>query len=182
MKKWFFRLLLPSWLYEMSVQMNTDPTRLTAHPFWQVRCRRFLPTSDECCCHHWELVDGDGVFFRCDTQEEHEITNYLWDNHQSWCEEWVEDEDEETPYNSVEEVFRDRFTYNEWIDLPEGISKVFMQEVEEVVSTHLTKADAEWFIKRKQHDYPKLYTYVESAYWSPQLRKLQDWIKSLTQE
>jgi hypothetical protein len=41
---------------------------------------------------------------------------------------------------------------------------------------------AEQFIERKQHDYPKLYTYAESAYWSPQLRELQDWIKSLTQE
>ena len=54
------------------------------------------------------------------------------------------------------------------------------EETEEIVTTHLTEADANWFIQRKQHDYPKLYTYVESAYWSPQLRELEDWIKQLT--
>lgn len=68
----------------------------------------------------------------------------------------------------------------DWQDLPDDIKKFHMQEIEEVVSTHLTQHEAEWFIKRKQHDYPKLYTYVESAYWSPQLRELQDWVKSLT--
>ncbi|MCH8553253.1 MAG: hypothetical protein LAT62_15045 [Natronospirillum sp.] len=64
-------------------------------------------------------------------------------------------------------------------DLPDGMSVFPVQEVEEVISTHLTQSDAEWFIRRKQHDYPPLYTYVESACWAPQLRQLQGWLTFL---
>ena len=46
----------------------------------------------------------------------------------------------------------------------------------------LTEEDANWFIKRKQHDYPKLYTYVESLCFCPQMIELRGWIKSLSQE
>ena len=66
------------------------------------------------------------------------------------------------------------------METPPDVKKLYMQEIEEVVSTHLTEHDANWFISRKQHDYPPLYTYVVSAYWSPQLRELQDWIIGLT--
>ena len=78
--------------------------------------------------------------------------------------------------------FLESFDIEIYDELPKGVNKLFVQETEEIVTTHLTEADALWFIKRKQHDYPKLYTYVESAYWSPQLKQLQDWIISLTNQ
>ena len=79
------------------------------------------------------------------------------------------------------EIFAESFDYD-FDDLPKGVNRCFVQEAEEIVTTHLTEFGALKFIKRKQHDYPKLYTYVESAYWSPQLRELQDWIIGLTND
>lgn len=155
---------LPSFLIEMSKQMNEQPNRSTSHPFWQVRCKRYLPTEQGYNDHHWVLCDDDGEFFRSDGDEDlHEV---MLDRFPEFCEE-------------LEEGF------SEWFDpdiddLPDCVRKIYVQETEEIVTTHLTESDALWFIKRKQHDYPPLYTYVESAYWSPQLRELQDWIKSLT--
>jgi hypothetical protein len=67
-------------------------------------------------------------------------------------------------------------------ELPDGLLLVRVQEIEEVVSTHMTEADAIAFIARRRNDYPALYTYVESSYWAPQLRQLQDWIIGLTKE
>jgi hypothetical protein len=58
--------------------------------------------------------------------------------------------------------------------------KIHLQETEEVVKTCLTEADANWFIQRKQHDYPKLYTYAESMCFCPQMIELRNWIMSLT--
>ncbi|MDB4326374.1 ead/Ea22-like family protein, partial [bacterium] len=49
-----------------------------------------------------------------------------------------------------------------------------------VVKACLTEADANWFIKRKQHDYGKLYTYVYSMCYCPQMIELREWIISLT--
>lgn len=88
---------VPEFLLEMSKQMREQDSRLTAHPIWQVRCKRYASTQ-------------------------------------------------------------------------EGINEAGYEIIEEVVSTHMTEADAIAFIARKGHDYPTLYTYVESAYWAPQLR------------
>lgn len=40
------------------------------------------------------------------------------------------------------------------------------------VGVFLTHQEADWFIKRKQHDYGKLRVYVKSLYWAPQHKKL----------
>lgn len=161
---------IPDFLIEMSQQMNTDPNRSTPHPYWQVRCKRWLPAPEGYSSDHYVLVDDDGEFFNSRTGDCENTA--LLERHPCFAGEWIKENERD-------------FVPNFNIDtdeLPEGVTKIWLQEVEEVVSTHLTQHDAEWFINRKQHDYPQLYTYVESAYWSPQLKQLQDWIKSLTQD
>lgn len=180
---------IPEFLLEMSKQMNEQPNRCTSHPFWQVRCKRYLVTEEGYNESHWEICDiedGTTLYHSEKDDSYQDLFNYLIENQQSWLKEWASDyglmdieQIDEDCIDDLSDAFESYFD-PEWQDMPETLKKFHMQEIEEVVTTHLTQADAEWFIKRKKHDYPKLYTYVESAYWSPQLRELQDWIKSLT--
>lgn len=158
---------IPDFILEMSEQMKKQPNRATAHPYWQVRCKRFEVTEEGYNDHHWVLVDEDGEFFRSDRDC---VCEALRERHPEWC-------------RSIEDTTGEAFDETLDIDfgeLPDGVNKVFVQEVEQVVTTHLTEHDAKGFIERCQHNYPPLYTYVESAYWSPQIRQLQDWIIALT--
>ncbi|KXJ45845.1 hypothetical protein [Marinobacter sp. Hex_13] len=168
------RVAVPDFLLEMSKQMREQPNRMTSHPFWQVRCNRYLPTLEGCSEHHTEICGDDGVVYRSD-RPLCELHEYLIENHEEWCQQWAEENHDDDWKEAIECHFD-----LDCDDLPEELRRVPVQEIEEVVSTHLTQAGAEQFITRKQHDYPKLFTYVESAYWSPQLRELQDWIISLT--
>lgn len=161
---------IPDFLLEMSKQMSEQPNRSTAHPFWQVRCKRYIITEAGYNEHHWELINEEfDVIYRSDSNED--SNTILLERYPEFCSRWVK-------LNG--DYFLDEFDID-YDGLPEGVTKIYLQEIEEIVSTHLTEHDANWFIKRKQHDYPKLYTYVESAYWSPQLKQLQDWIISLTE-
>jgi len=167
---------IPEFLIEMSKQMNSDPSRCTAHPFWQVRCKRYLPTEQGYNESHIEVYGYEGLVYRS-IEPLSELVDYLLDNHEEFCKSWaIEEHDEESDYSEVMYNYFDL----DCDRLPEELKKICVQEVEEIVTTHLTQSASLAFIKRKQHDYPKLYTHVESAYWSPQLRELQDWIKSLT--
>ena len=166
---------VPEFLLEMSRQMREQPTRATAHPFWQVRCKRYLPTEQGYNESHYEVCGDEGPVYSSNTPISG-LAEYLLEHHNEWCRAWASEnhEDDEDYTDAV----------SSWIDpeseLPAELTLVYVQEIEEIITTHLTQAGAEAFIKRKQHDYPKLYTYVESAYWSPQLRELQDWIIGLT--
>lgn len=173
---------IPDFLIEMSKQMNEQPSSGTAHPFWQVRYKHYIPTECGYNAHHWELSDGEGVAYRSDKQSSVDAANYLRENYHHWFYEKLTDIIDDEFFEdgmTDEENFAACFDYD-YEDLPDGVNRVFVQEVEEIASTHLTEHEAKWFIKRKQHDYPPLYTYVASAYWSPQLRELQDWIIGLT--
>lgn len=161
---------IPEFILEMSKQMTEQPNRSTSHPYWQVRCKKYVVTAEGYNEHHWVLVDEDGEFFRSDIQTDEEMRELFWERHEEFCEEFIA---------SREESF-DSFDI-EYDDLPNNVTKVYVQEVEEVVSTHFTEHDAKWFINRTQHNHSPLYTYVESAYWSPQIKQLQDWIISLTE-
>lgn len=164
---------IPAFLLEMSKQMREQDNRCTAHPFWQVRCKRYMPTEEGYSDVGYELMADDGdVVYRSYRAEEDELECLLLEDYREHFDPMLGDEE------SAEDAV---IGFDPTIDeLPDGLRIVFVQEVEEVVSTHLTEADAKWFIRRKQHDYPPLYTYVASAYWAPQLRELQDWIISLT--
>ncbi len=174
------KIEIPDFLKELSVQMNEDPRRATGNQFWQVRCKRFYVTEKGYNEHHFELIGEEGSFYRSDADEGGEAAQCLWDNHNDYCRAYC-DEHTVCDDDSLEEWFVVTYEITKEAHyLPDGVSVVFMQEIEDVVWTGLTESAALYFIKRKQHDYPKLYTYVESAYWSPQFRLLQDWIKSLT--
>lgn len=186
---------IPAFLLEMSKQMNEQPSRCTAHPFWQVRCKRYLVTEEGYNESHWEICDtDDGItLYHSEKDDSYkDLFKHIFEHEAEWLVDWigyecdkevefVADEIDEALFDELYDLFEDKFD-PDYVDLPDSIKKFHMQEIEQVVTTHMTQADAEWFIKRKQHDYPKLYTYVESAYWSPQLRELQDWIKSLSDD
>ena len=183
---------IPAFLVEMSKQMNSDPSRFTSHPFWQVRCKRYLVTEGGYNESHWEIIDEEGAtLYHSENDESYkDLFEHLFKYEAGWLVNWfnyecdrevecVAGEIDDDLFGELYDEFEDKFD-PDYMNLPDEIKKLHMQEVEQVVTTHMTQADAEWFIKRKQHDYPKLYTYVESAYWSPQFKELQDWIKSLT--
>lgn len=164
---------IPDFLLEMSKQMREQDNRCTAHPVCQVRCKRYMPTEEGCSDVGYELVTDDGdVVYRSYRAEEDELETLLLEDYREHFE----------PVQGDEEFAEDAVIGFDPAsdDLPDGLRIVFVQQVEEVVSTHLTESDAKWFIRRKQHDYPPLYTYVASAYWAPQLRELRAWIISLT--
>ena len=178
---------LPEFILELAKQVNEQPNRGTSHPFYQVRCKRYVITASGYNENHWELFDEDLGNTIYSSNESHDNDGYIddmLDNYPHWCDDWVKNKIDDGDLDDDAE-FADHFDaedLDQYSDLPEGVSIHYMQEIEEVVSTHLTLSDAEWFIKRKQHDYPKLYTYAESAYWSPQIKQLQDWLKSLCNE
>jgi hypothetical protein len=174
------KIEIPQFILDLSKQLNEQPSRATAHPFYQVRCKRPYVTQEGYDSKYFEIYDEDSAVFSSNWKErgckENEFAEYLVENHHDWlCDTF--DEIEVIDVDFVIE----NFDFEECDNLPDGLTKLWIQEVEEVVSTHLTLDAAEQFIKRKQHDYPKLYTYAESAYWCPQLRQLQDWLKSLSE-
>ena len=162
---------IPNFLIEMSKQLNEQDNRCTADPIWVVCHDDWLTCADD---------SGDECI-ECGTEDHAEIFEHLKEYHEDWC--WgvikAADEDEDD-LDEIENHFDldDIYCQNE---LPEGveIEKLAMQKVVHKVKYCLTEADANAFIKRKQHDYKKLYTYVESMYHCPQMIALRDWIKQL---
>lgn len=187
---------IPAFLLEMSQQMHQQSNRCTAEPIWQVRCKHYLPTEEDYYEHHWEIVDTDGgtALYRSDESDmKQALAEWLAENDHQWCSNWVFDNDIETNNPDLthihgpafDEVFIQAFiddfdVESDHDQLPDPLKKFHLQETEEVIKTCLTEADARAFIARKQHDYPKLYTYVESMVFCPQMIQLRHWIMSLT--
>jgi len=178
---------IPDFLLEMSKQINTQDNRITADPVWQVRCKRTRPTASE--------YSDRFVIFDHEQQEEvadsgsdeninFQISDYLCledEDMPAWLDAWICAEGGEFDSQADKrEYFLDNYDH-----VRDGIASewdvVWIEEYEDVVKgAFLTEADANWFIKRKQHDYPKLYTYVESMCFCPQMIELRKWIMELT--
>ncbi|MCE0495741.1 ead/Ea22-like family protein [Vibrio salinus] len=179
---------IPYFLMEMSKQMRKQNNRGTAAPIWQVRCKDYVATEEGINEHHIEIMDMNGqCVYRSDMDASFEsFASYLLSNHKSWCDEWCDLYDVVNDSGKYEKrAFINSFLayFNPCIDeLPVDLSLIHCQEIEKVISTHLTEEDANWFIRRKQHHHPKLYTHVESAYWSPQMKELRKWIMSLAEK
>ncbi|KAA1217106.1 hypothetical protein AWJ09_04390 [Vibrio cholerae] len=188
---------IPDFLIEMSKQMHEQNNRITADPIWQVRYKKYLVTEQGYNESHWEIAateEGCTLYHSQNDSDYQELILYLIDNHPDWMREWAEEyADMEIELDDgemmLEELELDRLTdaFNssfdpDWHDLPDGVKKFHMQEIEVVVKTCLTEADANAFIQRKQHDYPKLYTYVESMVYCQQMIELRNWILSLTEK
>ena len=177
---------IPEFLLEMSKQLNTQDNRITAEPIFEVRCKRYLVTEQGYNESHWELHGRDsegwptystkGGFDNSDAHDE------FYDANEGWCDQWLVEND----FNPCLEDFIEHFDFeyqkNSYEDWPNDYNVVHMQEVEETVKSCLTEADANDFIVRKQHDYPKLYTYAQSMVFCPQMIELRQWIMGLTHE
>lgn len=170
---------IPDFLLEMSKQMNEQPTRCTAEPIWQVRCNRYLATEEGVNEHHFEIIDEEGSTLYSSLDDDcNNLAEYLRDYEEEFVDYFMGDKDGESLDEALlDEIMNGWFDFNE---LPSNLRKVHLQEVEEVIKTCLTEYDANCFIKRKQHDYPKLYTYVDSMVFCPQMIELRNWIMSLT--
>lgn len=178
---------IPDFLIEMSKQMNTQDNRITADPMWQVRCKRTRVTADT----HSDMFDiYDSNHSECiarsslDAPINEQILEHYPEAFEeaTWISEWSDEWGMAEPESTLEEKAQDFIdNFNDYEnDLPEGVEQYWIEEYEDVVTSHLTEADAKAFIKRKQHDYPPLYTYVTSMYFCPQMKELRNWIMSLT--
>jgi hypothetical protein len=175
---------VPAFLTEMSKQMHQQNNRITAEPIWQVRCKRYLVTEQDYNEHHWEIFNDnhDYPVHRSHIDSDYRnLAENLHEDNEEWCREWcLENDIEFGDEGDFVANFSMQYDPDGFIDLPDGYKRLWLQETEEVVKTCLTEADANWFIQRKQHDYPKLYTYVESMCFCPQMIELRNWIMSLT--
>jgi len=168
---------IPGFLLEMSKQINTQDNRITADPLWMVCYDKEYPTSED-YGDHYEWVDCNNEYHviyksNSDDDETDEMRSYLVDHNGNWVEQYLDNHGEE----DLNECFS--MSYND-DELPSGIEKIWLNKKQEVVKACLTEADAKWFIKRKQHDYAPLYTYVFSMCYCPQMIELRKWIMSLT--
>lgn len=179
---------LPDFLLEMSKQMNNENNRYTADPVWQVRCKRTRPTA-EAFSDIFEIIDHEGEYCLVATNKENDnineqIVDYLDCDAEDLpiiFESWVDANSNGDSLSGEDKIqyFLENFDYSH--DKLEGFEVLWVEEYEDIVQgAFLTEQDANWFINRKQHDYPKLYTYVESLYFCPQMKELRAWIKSLT--
>ncbi len=177
---------IPDFLLEMSDQINTQENRCTADPIWQVRCKRWRVTAEgySDVFHIFNHFDGDVVADSShDSPINEQISSHIFNScgNNEWVCSWslaYGNGEESMSEQDLIDDFNESFDakYNE---LPENVDLHWMEEYEDIVKTCLTEADANWFIKRKQHDYPKLYTYVESMCYCPQMIELRNWIKQL---
>jgi hypothetical protein len=165
---------IPEFIHEMAKRLNEQDSRCTSHPFFQTRCKRYVVTEQGYNDHHYEICGDDGVLFRSHVDE---LEDFISSEEYSEYWEKVITNEELSDLSEISLDVED-FIFEEFLD-GYDLNLIYVQEVDEIVSTHMTEADANRFIARKQHDYPKLYTYAASAYFSQDLRQLQDWIKTL---
>ena len=158
---------IPNFLIEMSKQLNEQGNRVTAEPIFQVRCDRYITCAED-REDYWSIVDTGNEYseiYRSDKCDTDYFFSYMRENYAEWVDEWESNEEDEfNPDNfDVEDSH---------LDLPDGydqLERISMQKIHEVVKSCLTEFDAQSFIDRKQHDYPKLYIYVESMVFCHQL-------------
>ena len=173
---------IPEFLTEMSEQMNTEDVRCTAEPIWMVCYDKWLTCAEDRGDKTILLLCDNGEYLECDDDDCTPIFDYLKEYHPIWSMKTVNDIDEDSI--DVDDLNDYLDPDDLWIDLPDDVTieKLCMQKERTIVKACLTEEDARYFIKRKQHDYAKLYTYVESMNHCPQMIELREWIKSLTHE
>lgn len=179
------KIIVPEFLLEMSKQMHEQHNRCTAEPIWQVRCKRVRPT-DRSYSDTFHVIDRDNdcslVADSLLGDINQQIIDYLEldnDDLPICLETWVDNRCENISSGQDKiDYFIENFDSD--YDELEGFETVWVEEYEDIIKCCLTESDAEWFIARKQHDYPKLYTYVESMVFCPQMIELRNWILSLT--
>lgn len=155
--------LIPQEILDIAKRMDADDPSGLLHTFWQVRVKKSFPAPDF-YTDKWVLFDEDGEVF--ESWKVGDFNEFLCEkyeiDHLDWDGDCVED------------------LKNKHENIPEYLNKIHYQEIEIVEATHLTKISAERFIEKKQPFYTnKLYIHQESAYWSPDLKAVQDFLKEL---
>lgn len=172
---------IPEFLIEMSKQMNTQDNRITADPIWMV-CYDKAHITAEGYEDYIEYATNDGDYSTIYSTEDGTLADEdfakreLIENYPEWCKMLMQS----LGVESMDEVdVIDEITSGE---RPNDVSEYHMCRRQEIVKACLTEASANAFIARKQHDYPKLYTYVFSMCYCHQMIELRNWILSLTKE
>jgi hypothetical protein len=181
---------IPDFLNKMSKQLNSQNNRMTADPLFEVRYKSYLITEQGYSESHFEILndDGDCLYHSDRSDDFSELALYAIENNYDWCKEWIEDscsdecflDDGEVNQEVFIDVFLSDFAHDGSIDLPDGLRVIYLQEIEVTVNSHFTEDGANEFIARKQHDYPKLYTYAISLCYCWDMIELRSWIKGLT--
>lgn len=161
---------LDEWL-QFVADLRTSQTEFnagTANPIFHVQEEKkvygFDPEySDKSC---W--IDGeDGTEFKSaqyyfdelDAEDNHELNSLAIEEHSELFSDLREDDQcdvlEKFSENKELHLYKTSFK-TEWFD----------------VGVFLTRQEADWFIKRKQHDYGKLRVFVKSLYMAPQFKGL----------
>lgn len=170
---------IPAFLLEMSKEINTQDNCMTSEPIITVCHDERLTTAEGYQEDGSKWCGEDGVI--CDGGDIEGLLDHLRDNYESWYESYCDnndiDQDDDDSFDQAMGYFDPEIE-----DLPEDVSAWFYQNTRKTVKYCLTRSDAETFINRQQHNYPKLYTYVESMHSCPQMIVLRNWIKSLSEQ
>ena len=174
---------IPEFLIEMSKQLNTQDNRITAEPIFNVQYTKWLTCADDRGDKTVVFISDGGEYTEFEMDDISGFCKYFSEYHSEWLAEVLKNEDGD--FQCLEEEIGDLNEIN-WVsfDWPESVDveKIDLQKTTEVVKSCLTESDAQWFIQRKQHDYPKLEIYVESMVFCPQMIELRKWIMGLTKE
>lgn len=172
---------IPDFLLEMSKQMHEQDNRITADPIWMVCYDDYLPTKEDYADKTQLIYGRDDPYIVIDDTENcsHDgeaIANFIEEYDIDYAGVLKEfDMENISELREREVIYRFDLEY-----LPEPFEVIHLMKRQTIVKACLTEADANWFIKRKQHDYAKLYTYVFSMHYCPQMIELRNWILSLT--
>lgn len=173
---------IPKFLLEISDQMNNEDNRCTADPIWMVCHDNWLTCAEGRGDKVVLLLQDDDYYLECDDADHTEIFEYLKERYPDWCMQFIAEYDDEE--DNIDELSSYLDLSDAFIKLPSDITieTLEMQKEMKIINAHLTEKGAKQFIARKQHDYPRLYTYVYSMYFCSQMKELRGWIKSLTKE
>ena len=175
---------IPKFLIEMSEQMNNEDNRCTADPIWMVYHDNWLTCADDRGDKEILLLQDGDHHMECDDGDHIEISKYLIEHYNDWCLDYIKSSCEEADgvdiIDELESYLNLEGYYLYSLPADVTIEKLCMQKEMKVINSHLTLEGANQFIARKQHDYPKLYTYVYSMYYCNQMKELRQWIKSLS--
>lgn len=170
------KIEIPEFLLEMSKQINEQDNCMTSEPIITVCYDEQLTTDQGYQEDGSKWCGEDGVI--CDGGDIEGLLRHIVEHHEDWFFQYCKNNDIDIDdENSFDEAMG--FFDPEIEDLPEGVSNWFYQNQRKTIKYCLTRFDAEAFIKRHQHNYPKLYTYVESMHSCPQMIELRNWIMSL---
>lgn len=179
--------VLPDFLLEMSRQMHQQGTGGASNPIWIVAYDELI-TSAQDYGDYFVLVDtqnDNAVLYSAQDCDAQMLVEHVKKQFPVHFKEWYEENMDDGPDDDVNTIAGCIDDPCGWIDelgINEGlIERLEMQKVTCEVKACLTHADAQAFITRKQHDYPhKLYTFVKSMVFCPQMVELREWILSLT--